>query len=104
MNYLAIACFYYLFTQGHPNGPPLVIHCSAGVGRSGTFMCADICMRMLDDIQLINIHSVVKLVRTQRAFAVQTTDQYLFCHMVMLEYAKRKGYLPADTKIPNLLT
>ncbi|XP_067936996.1 tyrosine-protein phosphatase non-receptor type 9-like [Watersipora subatra] len=89
---------------GHPHGPPLIIHCSAGVGRSGTFMCVDICMRMLDEIQKTNIEEIVKALRTQRAFAVQTAKQFIFCHLAVLQYAINTGILPADTKLPDILS
>lgn len=90
--------------QGHPMGPPLIIHCSAGVGRSGTFMCTDICMHMLDDLQMVNVKSVVQLLRTQRAYAVQTPEQYLFCHTVILEYAKSLGLIPEEEDVSQLLS
>ncbi|KAF6022609.1 hypothetical protein EB796_019094 [Bugula neritina] len=89
--------------KGHPRGPPIVVHCSAGIGRTGTFICSDIGMYLLDDIGRLNISSMVKLIRAQRAFAIQMPDQYVFCHIAILQYAQQQGYLPADMNIPQLL-
>lgn len=60
-------------------------------------------MYMLDDLGKMNIRSVVRLIRTQRAFAIQMPDQYVFCHIAILEYAQQRGHLPADLNIPQLL-
>ena len=97
--YLISACTF----QGHPRGPPMVVHCSAGVGRSGTFICADICIYMLDDILKVNVQGTVRGIRTQRAYAVQTAEQYIFCHSVILEYAQRQGWIPKDIDLTKLL-
>jgi len=69
----------------------------------GTFICSDIGMYLLDDIGRLNISSMVKLIRAQRAFAIQMPDQYVFCHIAILQYAQQQGYLPADMNIPQLL-
>ncbi|XP_067934871.1 tyrosine-protein phosphatase non-receptor type 9-like [Watersipora subatra] len=89
--------------KGHPRGPPIVVHCSAGIGRTGTFICSDICMYILDNTGMMNIKAVVRLIRTQRAFAIQMPDQYVFCHIAILQYAQQRGCLPADIDIPELL-
>lgn len=60
-------------------------------------------MYLLDNLGTVNIRSVVKLIRTQRAFAVQMPDQYVFCHLAMLQYAQQKGVLPTDIDIPSLI-
>lgn len=70
---------------------------------TGTFICSDICMYLLDNTGQINIRQVVKLIRTQRAFAVQMPDQYVFCHLAILQYAQQQGILPPDIDIPSLL-
>lgn len=60
-------------------------------------------MYLLDNGGHVNISSVVKLIRTQRAFAIQMPDQYVFCHIAILEYAQQQGILPTDINIPQLL-
>ncbi|XP_069092760.1 tyrosine-protein phosphatase non-receptor type 9-like isoform X3 [Pleurodeles waltl] len=80
---------------GHPAGPPIVIHCSAGIGRTGTFCTLDICLSRLENISTVDVNQTVKRMRTQRAFSIQTWDQYYFCYMAIIEYAQRKGLLAA---------
>lgn len=78
---------------GHSGGPPIVVHCSAGIGRTGTFCTLDICLSKLEDIGTVDIFQTVKKMRTQRAFSIQTWDQYYFCYMAVLEYAQKQGLL-----------
>ncbi|CAL8260766.1 unnamed protein product [Merluccius merluccius] len=81
---------------GHPLGPPMVVHCSAGIGRTGTFCALDICLSQLQDVGTLNVRQTVRRMRTQRAFSIQTPDQYYFCHNAILEHAQRQGLLPAN--------
>ncbi|KAL4641753.1 tyrosine-protein phosphatase non-receptor type 9-like [Arapaima gigas] len=78
---------------GPPGGPPLVVHCSAGIGRTGTFCTLDICLSRLDDIGTVDVRQTVRRMRSQRAFSIQTWDQYYFCYRAVLEYAQRRGLL-----------
>ncbi|EEB13489.1 tyrosine-protein phosphatase non-receptor type, putative [Pediculus humanus corporis] len=39
---------------GHPRGPPIVVHCSAGIGRTGTFCTIDICISRLQDVGTVD--------------------------------------------------
>lgn len=80
--------------QGHPNGPPMIVHCSAGIGRTGTFINTDISLHRLEDIHTVNIRETVQRIRTQRAFSIQMPDQYVFCHLAVIEYAIKVGMLP----------
>lgn len=77
-------------SAGHfpPHGPPIVVHCSAGVGRTGTFCTVDYCIRQWLDTKKVNIQACVKSLRSQRAFSIQTEDQYHFCYKCVLEFAK----------------
>uniref|UniRef100_A0A7N8YJF5 Tyrosine-protein phosphatase non-receptor type 9 n=1 Tax=Mastacembelus armatus TaxID=205130 RepID=A0A7N8YJF5_9TELE len=81
---------------GHPLGPPMVVHCSAGIGRTGTFCALDICLSQLQDVGSLNVCQTVRRMRTQRAFSIQTPDQYYFCYNAILEHAQRQGLLPAN--------
>ena len=66
--------------------PPIVVHCSAGIGRTGTFITLDISILRLEETGLINIQSTVEKIRSQRANSVQMADQYVFCYLALLEY------------------
>ncbi|XP_002740569.2 tyrosine-protein phosphatase non-receptor type 9-like [Saccoglossus kowalevskii] len=77
--------------QGHTLGPPILVHCSAGIGRTGTFCTLDISLARLNDIGTIDVKTTVQRMRTQRAFTIQTPDQYEFCHFAVIEYAQRQG-------------
>lgn len=73
--------------------PPIVVHCSAGVGRTGTFITIDICIQRFEATGLIDVCGVVKKLRAQRYMSIQTKDQYFFCHYAILEYAQNCGLL-----------
>ncbi|XP_045132303.1 tyrosine-protein phosphatase non-receptor type 9-like isoform X5 [Portunus trituberculatus] len=78
---------------GHPLGPPIVVHCSAGIGRTGTFCTLDICIRRLEETGTIDVKGTVEKIRSQRAYSIQMPDQYVFCHLALLEYALHNGKL-----------
>lgn len=79
--------------EGHPLGPPIVVHCSAGIGRTGTFITLDICIRQLEEEGRVDVRSTVERIRAQRAFSIQMPDQYVFCHLALLEFALLRGLL-----------
>lgn len=58
---------------------------------SGTFVTIDICLRRLDDIGTVDIPNTVRRIRSQRAFSIQMPDQYVFCHLAVIEHAMRSG-------------
>ena len=75
---------------GHPLGPPICVHCSAGIGRTGTFQAIDISVNRLRASRSLQIEDTVNKIRLQRAQSVQMRDQYVFCYMAVLEYARRE--------------
>ncbi|PNF33815.1 Tyrosine-protein phosphatase non-receptor type 9 [Cryptotermes secundus] len=79
---------------GHPRGPPIVVHCSAGIGRTGTFCTLDICISRLEDVGTVDVRGTVERIRSQRAYSIQVPDQYVFCHLALIEYALSKQLIP----------
>ncbi|KAI1729861.1 protein-tyrosine phosphatase domain-containing protein [Ditylenchus destructor] len=65
---------------------PLVVHCSAGVGRTGTIVIIDAVLGMLVNGRDAKIYDIVKEIRSQRYNACQTDLQYLYIHRVILAY------------------
>jgi protein tyrosine phosphatase len=67
-----------------------VIHCSAGIGRTGTVMACEICLRIMLEGKELNVPEVVKELRCQRAGSIQTESQYIYLHRALSEYVHAK--------------
>ena len=64
---------------------PLVVHCSAGVGRAGTFVCIDAELERYMNEGAINIYERVYDLRQWRPSLVQTSSQYVFVHQAVVD-------------------
>ncbi|XP_052393234.1 tyrosine-protein phosphatase non-receptor type 13 isoform X3 [Carassius gibelio] len=67
----------------HQSGP-IITHCSAGIGRSGTLICIDVVLGLISKDVDFDVSDVVRTMRLQRQGMVQTEEQYIFCYQVIL--------------------
>nr|XP_013803303.1 PREDICTED: receptor-type tyrosine-protein phosphatase O isoform X3 [Apteryx mantelli mantelli] len=70
---------------------PIIIHCSAGVGRTGTFIALDRLLQHIRDHEFVDVLGLVSDMRSYRMSMVQTEEQYIFIHhCVQLMWQKKK--------------
>lgn len=84
---------------------PVVVHCSAGVGRSGTFIALDRALQQLAArADALDIFGMVHQLRRERVWMVQTEQQYICIHQCVvaaLEGADRDHRDPRDPRDPR---
>ncbi|XP_054162093.1 tyrosine-protein phosphatase 69D-like [Oppia nitens] len=70
-----------------PDMGPILVHCSAGVGRTGTFIAIDSLISQINEnSSVINIFECVSQLRHQRNHLVQSVKQYIFVYRAVMEY------------------
>ncbi|XP_078411248.1 receptor-type tyrosine-protein phosphatase T isoform X6 [Cetorhinus maximus] len=74
---------------------PIIVHCSAGAGRTGCFIAIDIMLDMAESEGVVDVYNCVRELRSQRVNMVQTEEQYVFVHDAILE-----ACLCGNTTIP----
>jgi len=87
------------------SGGPICIHCSAGIGRTGTFCTIHINIHIMRNYfekygkapQLSIVATILRL-RKQRAGMVQTKEQFLFCYQIITQEYTRLSQEYKDKK------
>ena len=82
--------------QHPPEGPPLVVHCSAGVGRTGTFIVLDTMLQRMEIEGDLKVYDFVTQLRKRRTLMVQnivsawpldhSTVSHTVCHYRLSTY------------------
>ncbi|XP_061170426.1 receptor-type tyrosine-protein phosphatase mu-like [Saccostrea echinata] len=94
---IALVQFHRAVTKKWKSESPLLVHCSAGVGRTGTFIGLDTLLKQGRETGRINIFEFVKQMREDRMTMVQTVEQYVFLHKALL-----CGFQERETVISEL--
>ncbi|XP_037938051.1 tyrosine-protein phosphatase 10D isoform X1 [Teleopsis dalmanni] len=69
---------------------PIVVHCSAGVGRSGTFITLDRILQQIKTSDFVDIFGIVYAMRKERVWMVQTEQQYICIYQCLLAVLEGK--------------
>ncbi|XP_044798642.1 tyrosine-protein phosphatase non-receptor type 14 isoform X2 [Bubalus bubalis] len=66
--------------------PPIVVHCSAGVGRTGVVILSELMIYCLEHNEKVEVPMMLRLLREQRMFMIQTIAQYKFVYQVLIQF------------------
>ncbi|XP_040056499.1 tyrosine-protein phosphatase non-receptor type 21 isoform X1 [Gasterosteus aculeatus] len=67
---------------------PVLVHCSAGVGRSGVVILSEIMIACLEHNEALDVPKFLLHLRRQRMMTVQTLSQYTFIYKVIIQYLR----------------
>nr|CDJ94624.1 Protein-tyrosine phosphatase domain containing protein [Haemonchus contortus] len=83
-----------LLSKLKDSSAPIIVHCSAGIGRTGSIVLIQHAMELLHiPAPLLEISTYLVELRKQRNNSIQTEHQYLYIHQVLLLYLKKTKYL-----------
>ncbi|KAL3321268.1 Tyrosine-protein phosphatase non-receptor type 6 [Cichlidogyrus casuarinus] len=90
----------------HSEAGPIIVHCSAGIGRTGTYIVIDMLVSLIKVMGVncdVDIFKTVQLVREQRSGLVQTASQYQFVYKAVSQFIHSlKCRIQAEVNIKKL--
>ncbi|XP_047233438.1 tyrosine-protein phosphatase non-receptor type 7-like isoform X1 [Girardinichthys multiradiatus] len=72
-----------------PDPGPIIVHCSAGIGRTGCFIASSIGCQHLRETGHVDILETVCQLRLDRGGMIQTTEQYQFLYCTLAQYSRQ---------------
>ncbi|KAJ8341182.1 hypothetical protein SKAU_G00334730 [Synaphobranchus kaupii] len=75
-------------TDPKNNNLPVLVHCSAGVGRTGVVILCEIMIACLEHNEMLDVPTALNILRQQRMMMVQTISQYTFVYKVLIQFLK----------------
>uniref|UniRef100_A0A915AHX7 Uncharacterized protein n=1 Tax=Parascaris univalens TaxID=6257 RepID=A0A915AHX7_PARUN len=85
---------FILLSLARSRKQPTVIHCSAGIGRTGTLVVLEVFIRALLQGYDLSISDIIWSIRSQRSRSVQNEEQFLYIHYIIIQRLVNKGILP----------
>ncbi|VDM25655.1 unnamed protein product [Toxocara canis] len=85
---------FILLSLARTRKQPTIIHCSAGIGRTGTLVALEVVIRALMKGSDLSISDIIWSLRSQRSKFVQTEEQFLYMHYIVIQRLVNKGILP----------
>ncbi|XP_051778581.1 receptor-type tyrosine-protein phosphatase eta [Erpetoichthys calabaricus] len=85
----------------HSRNSPTLIHCSAGVGRTGTLIALDHLIHQIDREGMADVYGIVYGLRMHRPLMVQTEDQYVFLNRCAMDIIRSKDFSNSDLIYQN---
>ncbi|PAV89929.1 hypothetical protein WR25_15243 [Diploscapter pachys] len=87
----------------NPKGSTILVHCSAGVGRTATFVGIDYAIVMIQENESTMIGDVIKEIRKQRYQAIQSHVQFLFLHICIFELFIEEGVIHREGAVADFI-
>lgn len=56
----------------------------------------------MEETSTVDIKGTVERIRSQRAYSIQTPEQYVFCHLALIEYALARSFLTTPPDLSDL--
>ncbi|NWW51454.1 PTPRJ phosphatase, partial [Pedionomus torquatus] len=89
------------YSSQNPIDSPTLVHCSAGVGRTGTFIAIDRLIQQIEMENTVDVYGVVYDLRMHRPLMVQTEDQYVFLNQCVMDIIRSQKEKKTDLIYQN---